>query len=455
MATENGRVHPNCANASNPYHECGMACLEKIAQGQGQKEPKKKFDYHNGVKEDVISKKKNGERKVHPNCPKASNPFHECGEHCSKRNGEADPRGVKKESGSWSFGRKKKEYDSQPTSPRIVDKAAVGVQHHDAQHARAENHTKQKSESANNESFSSSEHYSKEIHSEDHSFKKEQVQSTQSVPQSANIKMTDKPKDPPKENVTSPISAPLTKNEKDDKPQASLEIHHDSEDVRESIVSPVAGSTHFSFSGRDLTPGDSDEEEAQSVISDSCVSVGKYHVRANVSSTLQSILNKYGDIAANCKLESNSMRAYYLECLCSVVQELQSISFSQMTKAKVREMLAVLKDVESAQIDVDWLRNILNEISDAIEFTTHQQTIEAAKANSDNLLEATRKELESQMKELALKEKEAAELKAHVYETKARLSELEFESSHLEQTIQSTQSKVEKFSHKSLADELL
>lgn len=43
MATENGRVHPNCANASNPYHECGMACLEKIAQGQGQKEPKKKF----------------------------------------------------------------------------------------------------------------------------------------------------------------------------------------------------------------------------------------------------------------------------------------------------------------------------------------------------------------------------------------------------------------------------
>lgn len=44
MAAENGRVHPNCLNASNPYHECGMACLEKIAQGHGHKEtPKKKL----------------------------------------------------------------------------------------------------------------------------------------------------------------------------------------------------------------------------------------------------------------------------------------------------------------------------------------------------------------------------------------------------------------------------
>lgn len=35
---ENGRVHPGCANAANPYHECGVYCLEKIAQGKGRKE---------------------------------------------------------------------------------------------------------------------------------------------------------------------------------------------------------------------------------------------------------------------------------------------------------------------------------------------------------------------------------------------------------------------------------
>lgn len=42
---QNGRVHPNCVNANNPYHECGMYCLEKIAQGQGQKEKKKLGKY--------------------------------------------------------------------------------------------------------------------------------------------------------------------------------------------------------------------------------------------------------------------------------------------------------------------------------------------------------------------------------------------------------------------------
>lgn len=33
----NGRVHPDCPNAANPYHECGGLCLEKIAEGKGPK----------------------------------------------------------------------------------------------------------------------------------------------------------------------------------------------------------------------------------------------------------------------------------------------------------------------------------------------------------------------------------------------------------------------------------
>ena len=261
-------------------------------------------------------------------------------------------------------------------------------------------------------------------------------------------------KSPPKESVTSLPGASPSKNGKDNKVQAPIEIHHSTEDGGEDIPSPADGSRNFSFSGIDLASGDSDDEEAQSVISDS-VSVGKYHVRASISSILQSIISRYGDIAANCKLESNSMRAYYLECLCSVVQELQSTSLMQMTKAKVKEMMAVLKDVESAQIDVDWLRNILNEISEAIEFGTQHQTIDAAKANCVNLLESTKKELESQMNELALKEKEVAGLKESVAKTKAHLSDLELESNRLEQFIQATQSKVTKFSQKSLADEIL
>lgn len=61
------------------------------------------LDYHNGVTEGVISVKKNEGRKVDPTCIKASNPYHECGEHCFKRNGEANARGVNKESGVLFF----------------------------------------------------------------------------------------------------------------------------------------------------------------------------------------------------------------------------------------------------------------------------------------------------------------------------------------------------------------
>lgn len=61
------------------------------------------LDYHNGVKEGVISKMKNEERKVNPNCIKASNPYHECGERCFKRNGEANALGFKKQSGVLFF----------------------------------------------------------------------------------------------------------------------------------------------------------------------------------------------------------------------------------------------------------------------------------------------------------------------------------------------------------------
>lgn len=40
---------------------------------------------------------------MHPNCPKASNPYHECGDYCMYRNGEVNALGVKKESGLYFF----------------------------------------------------------------------------------------------------------------------------------------------------------------------------------------------------------------------------------------------------------------------------------------------------------------------------------------------------------------
>lgn len=37
-----GKIHPECVDVVNPYHECTEICLRKIAEGKGRKVTKKK-----------------------------------------------------------------------------------------------------------------------------------------------------------------------------------------------------------------------------------------------------------------------------------------------------------------------------------------------------------------------------------------------------------------------------
>lgn len=227
------------------------------------------------------------------------------------------------------------------------------------------------------------------------------------------------------------------------------------DDMGEHGAASATDSMSFSFSGIANALEGSDEEEIQSVVSDSCVSVGRYHVKESSASILRSIFDKYGDIAASCQLESLSVRSYYLECVCSVVKELQSSLVIHLTKPKIKELSAILKDVESAQIDVSWLRGVINEITRDVELISQHRAIESAKTTCDTELEAKRKEVASQMEDLSLKEKEIATAKKRVAKTRAQLSELELKASQFNETILSIRSKVENFQGRSLLDELL
>ncbi|GMJ12692.1 hypothetical protein like AT2G16900 [Hibiscus trionum] len=387
----NGRVHPDCPNAANPYHECGVLCLEKIAEGKGTKAKEKR----------TISSK-----------------FLDV---------------------SRSFGRKKKS-ESLPKSPQALESphAAGAVYPGDPRSPRS-HFSRKKLEVENGESFSSSEQHSGEIYSQDQSFEKAPIQYSQPLQMSGKL--------------MSPADAPAKFNQEDkvqDSPKISSDTITNTKDARDAL------SSAFSFLGIGQAQEESDEEEeVESVISDSCVSVGKYHVKTSISTILQSIFDKYGDIAANCHLESASMRAYYLECLCAVVQDLHSTPFKQLTKAKMKEMFAVLKDVESAGIDVSWLRALLNEISEAVELVSQRATFEAKKSKHDRSLESVKKELELKMEDLSQKEKEVAIAREQVAETKARLDEIEHQCTELDKTISTIVSIMDKFQGKSLADELL
>lgn len=205
----------------------------------------------------------------------------------------------------------------------------------------------------------------------------------------------------------------------------------------------AGGSIDSSFSGIPQAIEDSDEEEIKSVISESRIPVGKYNVKESFAPILQSILDKYGDIGATCHLESVAIRSYYIECVCFVVQELQSASTMQLSNSKVQELLAILKDVESAQLRVAWLHSMLDEIVENIELMDQHRDVKVAKANSDREIESLRGELESELEALAQKEQEVADIKTRIPEIRDLLSQLELKSSELDKSMLSIKSKVD------------
>ncbi|XP_028549078.1 uncharacterized protein LOC110102095 isoform X2 [Dendrobium catenatum] len=78
---EGGRrrtVDPLCVNASNPFHQCSDNCVRRKHDGKSPL----KGTITGGRKDKVVISEN---RKVNTSCPNASNPFHQCAEYCSKR----------------------------------------------------------------------------------------------------------------------------------------------------------------------------------------------------------------------------------------------------------------------------------------------------------------------------------------------------------------------------------
>ncbi|XP_008447944.1 uncharacterized protein LOC103490278 [Cucumis melo] len=410
-------------------------------------------------------------RKVRPDCIYASNPFHECTEYCIKKTAESKAGKDKKSKGSFrldiskSFGRKK---GSRPKPPKEVDggrysstvpnevqslnSRTVPIE---AQSLNSRISSKKNVESINGGHISPAKRfYSEEIHPEESSLTVEQYD-TPRIPSTDSFIMPEYSEDAPKQGSIRMLEQ-MTNNKNGGGnhetffENRTLNVNNGKERFRRQ-----SSESSFSLSGFEQTLVDSDEGEIESVNSEQCVPVGKYHVKSSFSSILTSIFEKYGDIAATCKLESVSMRSYYLECVCYVIQELQSTEFHQLTKSKVKELLAIFKDVESSEIDVTWLKSRLNEIAQAVELRSQHRAIEAAKTDCEQNLESIKKELDAQMADLALKEKELSDAKTKVAETEARLSELELKSSQLKEMISSIDSKVENFRCKPFSDDLL
>ncbi|CAN8276744.1 unnamed protein product [Cochlearia groenlandica] len=197
------------------------------------------------------------------------------------------------------------------------------------------------------------------------------------------------------------------------------------------------------------------EDETQTIMSDTYVSVGSYIVKASVSATLQQIFDKHGDIASGSKLESLSTRSYFLETLAEVVLELQSTPLKKLKVTQVLEMLVVVEDIESVKIRAGWLREILNEILDASRHYDQHKTMVMEKKMSQQDAMLRRQERETILKDLRVKEKEAKKLREGLMETAGRLGELEMKRARLAKRMAFLSSKVGKFEGRSALQKML
>ncbi|CDY50259.1 BnaC03g61260D [Brassica napus] len=158
-------------------------------------------------------------------------------------------------------------------------------------------------------------------------------------------------------------------------------VHHNYQIVvAENYEPPELADESQSFSIQEIAKMRGLKEESQSMISESYVSVANYRVKASVAETLQAIISKHGDIAASSKLQSNVTRSYYLESLAAVVMELRTSGLKDLTKTRVAEMAAVVKDMESVKIEVSWLKKAVAELGEAVEYAGEY---EAAKAERE------------------------------------------------------------------------
>ncbi|KAG5018030.1 hypothetical protein JHK87_013885 [Glycine soja] len=332
------------------------------------------------------------------NCVNLSNPYHQCTQACSQTTIKTSHSHINKNKTSGAPPPikldKKKKLGSKPEPPVLdsVPASKVGAIYlSDASSPISQYSEKKKVETENNE------HVSPQTN----------IQAVKPVNN----------KDQPIKEGEQHVGNPMLTNDDEDK-------------IASNKIVPIS-----------LPISESDDDESV-MSSEGRLQVGRYQIKESFGSILQSILDKYGDIGESCQLESVAMRSYYIECVCFVVQELHnSSSIMQLSKSKVKELLAILKDVESAQLGVAWLRSALDELAQNIELINRHQEVEAQKDNSGRQVESLRQELETELESLAQKEQEVANIKTRIPEIRGRLSQLQLKSEELNRSMLSIKSK--------------
>lgn len=108
---------------------------------------------------------------------------------------------------------------------------------------------------------------------------------------------------------------------------------------------------------------DSGVEEISSNVSDQVTVQGGYEVKKEYVPTVSAILEKQGNIAKNCFLHTVEVRSFFLEQIAIIVEKLDK-KFVQIKEFEVTKLLGDVKDIDSVNIEIEWLHDRLKKIQE-------------------------------------------------------------------------------------------
>ncbi|MCD7453404.1 hypothetical protein HAX54_020819 [Datura stramonium] len=197
-----------------------------------------------------------------------------------------------------------------------------------------------------------------------------------------------------------------------------------------------------------MTDYSSDAEEVESRPGHLSVMVDGYRVKEEAAPVLAKIFRKYGDISKHSSFSSVTFSSSLLEFVCDIYNKLEATDFLSLTSTELQAMLAEVRDLESVKVDVGWLHQRLNAISQAKQLVQDSCKLKEAKTRNLVVMEANKKELEELKEELAA-------LQERIRKKEHELGIAHCENEKIIQRFADSKAKVNSFLKKSLVHDLL
>ncbi|XVF59694.1 hypothetical protein PTKIN_Ptkin07bG0296600 [Pterospermum kingtungense] len=205
-----------------------------------------------------------------------------------------------------------------------------------------------------------------------------------------------------------------------------------------------------------LFPEDvSNHDEVESFLFDrALVTVEGYRVKEASALILRKVMEKHGDIAANCIMVMVENRSFFLEKLCEIIQTLQTTKFVDVKQSAVKKMLALVADLGRINLDVEWLQKRLEEILEAIEFIKQSSCFKESMERNAQTIQKSKRALRIYEGRMLTRKAQIRALKEKASLEKEKMDAAEAENRDILQRVSNLKQKVKRFIKESLLHDL-